>query len=129
MFSWIPSFFFFHRVSASCQLFDISIQTKIKELFLSSESVCLQLQHKDTHCVKSIRVWSFSGLHFPAFGLNTEICGVNIRIQSKCGKIRTRKLRTKKIFRPSHWSKSNWSQSKYFTETQDCCKQLRLSLK
>ena len=42
------SIFFELRVSASCQLFDISIQTKIKELFLSSETVCLQLQHKDT---------------------------------------------------------------------------------
>ena len=30
----------------------------------------------------------FSGLYFPAFGLNTER---HVRIQSKCGKIRTRK--------------------------------------
>ena len=33
----------------------------------------------------------FSGPYFPAFGLNTEICKVNLRIQSKYGKIRTRK--------------------------------------
>ena len=33
----------------------------------------------------------FSGPYFPAFGLNTEIYLVNLRIQSKCGKIRTRK--------------------------------------
>ena len=33
----------------------------------------------------------FSGPHFPAFGLNTEVYGVNHRIQSKCGKIKTRK--------------------------------------
>ena len=32
-----------------------------------------------------------SGPYFPIFGLNTEICGVNLRIQSKCGKIQTRK--------------------------------------
>ena len=33
----------------------------------------------------------FSGLYFAAFGLNTENYGVNLRIQSECGKIRTRK--------------------------------------
>ena len=33
----------------------------------------------------------FSGLYFPVFGLNTEIYRVNLRIQSKYRKIRTRK--------------------------------------
>ena len=33
----------------------------------------------------------FSGLSFPAFGLNTERCGVSLRSQSEYGKIRTRK--------------------------------------
>ena len=33
----------------------------------------------------------FSGQYFPAFGLNTEMYKVNLRIQSKCGKIRPRK--------------------------------------
>ena len=33
----------------------------------------------------------FSGPYFPAFGLNTERYGVSLRIQSECGKIRTRK--------------------------------------
>ena len=33
----------------------------------------------------------FSGAYFPAFGLNTERYGFSLRIQSKCGKIRTRK--------------------------------------
>ena len=31
-----------------------------------------------------------SGLYFPAFGLNTERYEVSLRIQSECGKIRTR---------------------------------------
>ena len=35
------------------------------------------------HCVKSVRIRSYSGPHFPAFGLNTERCGV-------CGKMLTR---------------------------------------
>ena len=33
----------------------------------------------------------FSGLYFPAFGLNTERFSLSLRIQSECGKIRTRK--------------------------------------
>ena len=43
------------------------------------------------YCVKSIRIWSFSGPYFPAFGLNTEIYSVTLRIQSKCGKIMDQK--------------------------------------
>ena len=33
----------------------------------------------------------FSGLYLPVFGLNTMINAVNLSIQCKCGKIRTRK--------------------------------------
>ena len=43
------------------------------------------------HCVKSVRIRSFSGPYFPAFGLNTERYGVSFSIQSECGKIRTSK--------------------------------------
>ena len=42
------------------------------------------------HCVKSVRIRSYSGPHFPAFGLNTERYGVSLRTQSECGKMRTR---------------------------------------
>ena len=42
------------------------------------------------HCVKRDRVWSYSGLHFPALELNTERYSVSLRIQSKYGKMRTR---------------------------------------
>ena len=41
-------------------------------------------------CVKSIRIRSYSGPHFPAFGQNTERYSASIRIQSECGRIRTR---------------------------------------
>ena len=47
------------------------------------------------NCVKSIRIRNFSCPYFPAFGLNavsrsrTEY-SVSLRIQSECGKIRTR---------------------------------------
>ena len=43
------------------------------------------------HCMKSVCICRFSGSYFPAFGLNTERCGVSPLIQSECGKIRTRK--------------------------------------
>ena len=46
-----------------------------------------QLQHS----MKSIRMRNFSGPYFPAFGENTEIYSVNLRIHSECGAIRTRK--------------------------------------
>ena len=42
------------------------------------------------HCVKSVRIWSYSGPYFPAFGLNTERYSISLCIQSECGKIRTR---------------------------------------
>ena len=41
--------------------------------------------------MKSVRIWRFSGPYFPAFGLNMEIYSVNLRIQSKFRKVRTRK--------------------------------------
>ena len=43
------------------------------------------------HCVKSVRIRSFSGLCFPAFGLKTERYELSLCIQSKCGKMWTRK--------------------------------------
>ena len=42
------------------------------------------------HCGKSVRIRSYSGLHFPTFGLTTERYSVSLHIQSKCGKMRTR---------------------------------------
>ena len=42
-------------------------------------------------CVKSVRIWSFSGPYFPSFGLNTEKYFASLCIQSEYEKIRTRK--------------------------------------
>ena len=42
------------------------------------------------HCVKSVHIRSCSVPYFPAFGLNTERFRASLRIQSKCGKRRTR---------------------------------------
>ena len=38
------------------------------------------MEKEKYHCVKSVRIWSYSGPHFPVF----------FRIQSECGKMRTR---------------------------------------
>ena len=40
--------------------------------------------------MKSVRIRSYSGRHFPAFGLNTETYSVSLRIQSECEKMGTR---------------------------------------
>ena len=42
------------------------------------------------HCVKSVHIQSYSGSHFPTFGLNTKRYSVSLRIQLECGKIQTR---------------------------------------
>ena len=41
------------------------------------------------HCVKSVRIRSFSGPYFPAFGLSTERYSASLRIQSEYVKIWT----------------------------------------
>ena len=50
------------------------------------------------HCVKSVRIWSFSGPHSSAFVQNTERYLVSLRIQSKYRKIRTRKTPNTDMF-------------------------------
>ena len=43
------------------------------------------------HCVKNVRIRSFSCQYYPTFRLNTERYGVSLRILSKYGKMWTRK--------------------------------------
>ena len=47
------------------------------------------MSHLSKHCVKSVRIRSYPGPFFPAFGLNTERYYASLRIQSECGKMRT----------------------------------------
>ena len=81
----------------------------VKKLFLNSlrmlmvmmNCFCEADDHWEVliqHCIKSARIRCFSGPHFPAFGLNTEICSVNPHIQSKCGKMWNRKNPNKDNF-------------------------------
>ena len=37
----------------------------------------------NSHCVKSVRIRSFSGPYFPAFGRNTERYSLSLHIQSE----------------------------------------------
>ena len=67
------------------------INEKQTELVEMKDNINLRWVPGKNHSVKSVRTRSFSGPDFPAFGLTTEIYSVNLRIQSKCGKIRTRK--------------------------------------
>ena len=57
------------------------------------------------HCVKSIRIQSFSGPYFLVFGLHTERYSVSLRMQSKCEKIRTKKTPNTVTF---HAMQINW---------------------
>ena len=43
---------------------------------------------KAIQCVKSVHIWSYSGPHFHALGLMQY--SASLRIQSECGKMRTR---------------------------------------
>ena len=52
----------------------------------------------EMHCVKTVRIPSYSGPHFPAFGLNTERYSVSPRIQSECGRMRARITRNTDTF-------------------------------
>ena len=60
-------------------------------LFQSGEASTVEgNKHTHTHCVKRVRIRSYSGPHSPAFGLTTERYFAFLRIQSECRKMRTR---------------------------------------
>ena len=50
------------------------------------------------HSVKSVRIRSCYGPHFPEFGLNTERYFISFRIQSECGEMWTRITPNTNIF-------------------------------
>ena len=68
-------------------------QFQLSTLVCFDTGVC-----KPAHCVKKVRIRSFSGPYFPAFRLNTERYSGSLRIQSKCRKIRTRKTPNTNLF-------------------------------
>ena len=71
--------------------FLIKLQIKKLQMTLGLKWVKLWSKLLNVHRVRSVHVWSFSGLYFSAFGLNTERYGVSLGIQPKCAKMRIRK--------------------------------------
>ena len=66
---------------------------------ISNRSMILITERdKLNHCLKSVRIRSFSDPFFPASGLNKKRFGASLRIQAECGKIRTRKTPNTDIF-------------------------------
>ena len=55
----------------------------------------------DDYCVKSVRIWSFSGPYFSAFGLNAEIYSLFSLNAGKYGREIAQKLRIRTLF--THW--------------------------
>ena len=85
--NWCWSIMFSNWPHGSIRERLISYKFHAKELFTKAPSF-----HLWQHCVKSLQMQSFCGPCFPAFGLNTDIYSVNLRIQFKSGKVRTRKI-------------------------------------
>ena len=50
------------------------------------------------HCVKSLRIWSFSSPYFPIFGLKRKRYGVSLCIHPECGKKGPEKLPIRTFF-------------------------------
>ena len=50
----------------------------------------VMVDKRKKHCVKSVRIQSYSGPPFPVFRLNPERYSVSFHIQSQCGEIGTR---------------------------------------
>ena len=56
---------------------------------MSGSRPILLLYH-EIHCVKNVRIQSYSDPYFPAFGLYMERYGLFLHIQFEYGEIRTR---------------------------------------
>ena len=80
----------------------LKVRLKLSMVFLCNWWSILKV-FLHLHCVKSVPIRSSSGPFFPAFGLNTEIYRVNLRIQSKLKKMRNRKSPNKDTFHAVLW--------------------------
>ena len=51
----------------------------VNQLLSIAHEICHSMDQgyeiKGVHCVKNVRIWSYSGPHFPAFGLNNSEYG------------------------------------------------------
>ena len=79
-------------ITKNCASFNDWISEINNTPAFDSHDIDVVMHMFNRHCVNSVRIQSFSGPYFPAFGLNPERHGVSLCIQSKCRKIRTRKI-------------------------------------
>ena len=63
----------------------------VNQCFLTSDRFRKPIIFHAKHCMKSVCIRSFSGLHFHTFGLNTERYSVSLHSQSERREMRTRK--------------------------------------
>ena len=49
------------------------------------KKICYKFSTQTNHCLKSVRIRSYSGPYFPTFGLTTERHSLSLRIHSKFG--------------------------------------------
>ena len=77
--------FRFYWIPISSLPLHLKIKFSVKEFF------CKCKQNRLATVWKVSKYGFFSGPYFPVFGLNTTIYGTNLGIQSKYGKMRTRK--------------------------------------
>ena len=100
--------------------FLITIRGEIHDTLILSRcfvSKVLKFTEKG-HCEKSVRIHSYFGPYFPAFGLNTErYYSVPFCIQSEWGEIRTRITPNTGLF--TQWVFTHGVYCKYFNYSQN----------
>ena len=77
------------------------IDAKQAELVEMKDNINLRWVPGKNHSIKSVRIWIFSSVCFPAFRLNREIYSANLHIQFECTKLQTRKILNKNNFQCS----------------------------
>ena len=91
---WATASVYKRKQDSCCSLLDRFALTDlhIVKTLLKGESFPKRyVLKRDVTAPKNVCIRSFCGLYFPEFWLIVEIYRVNLRIQTKCGKIPTRK--------------------------------------
>ena len=74
--------------SEFCEIFKNTFFTEHLQTTASKLTEYFHITQK-VHCLKSVQIRDFSGPYFAVFGLNAEIYGLNLGIQSEYRKVRT----------------------------------------
>ena len=80
-------------VVVSVSITHSAVRTKICKIIAeikSSESIIQKKRKKYRYLGENVRIRSYSGLHCPVSGLNTDKYFTYLHIQSECGKMQTR---------------------------------------